>query len=127
MTELKAAIEERLAKMTCESTKHEASNRAGRRRLGDLIERKNKLIAYVDARRLLQMAWPERCAHEAGEEELSLEAELGRQQRQHRQKVNKEARNPSLACLEARQARTDKRRAAAERCKAAGGHGPSSC
>jgi hypothetical protein len=55
MTKLNAAIEERLAEMTRASMEHEASVRAVRRRLGDIIGRKNELIAQVAARRLLQM------------------------------------------------------------------------
>jgi hypothetical protein len=104
MAELNAAIEERLAEMTRKSTEHEASVRAGRHRLGDFIGRKNELIAQVSARRLLQMPSLERRAHETGEEELRLEAELGRQQHQRRQKGNKEARDTGLARLEAREA-----------------------
>jgi hypothetical protein len=41
--------------MTRKSMEHEASVRAGRRLLGDLIRRKNELIARVAACRLLQM------------------------------------------------------------------------
>jgi hypothetical protein len=105
MAKLNTAIEKRLAEMTCESTEHEASVRADRRRLGDLIGRKNELIAQVATRRLLKMPSPERRAHKAGEEELCHEAELCRQQqRQHRQKGNKEARDVGLARLEALQA-----------------------
>jgi hypothetical protein len=81
MAELNATIKERLAEMTRKSTDHEASVWVDRRRLDDLIGQKNELIAQVTARRLLQMPSPERRAHEAGEEELRLEAELGRQQR----------------------------------------------
>nr|XP_051190171.1 uncharacterized protein LOC127303484 [Lolium perenne] len=104
MTKLNTAIKKRLDEMTRESTEHEASARAGRRRLGDLIGRKNELIAQVATRRLLEMPSPERRAHEAGEEELRHEAEIGRQQRQRRQKGNKEARDAGLARLEALQA-----------------------
>jgi hypothetical protein len=47
------AAEEHLAEMTRKSAEHEATVRAGRRCLGDLIGRKNELIAQVTAHRLL--------------------------------------------------------------------------
>ncbi|KAK1664948.1 hypothetical protein QYE76_053107 [Lolium multiflorum] len=50
---LNAVIEARLAKLTHEGREHEASVRAGRRRLGDLIGRKNELIAQEATRCLL--------------------------------------------------------------------------
>jgi hypothetical protein len=79
MAKLNATIEAHLAKLTRERREHEASVRAGRRRLGDLIGRKNELIAQEATRRLLQIPLPDRRAHEAG-----VEAELGRQEWQLR-------------------------------------------
>jgi hypothetical protein len=53
MANLNVVIEERLAELTRETREHEVSVRAGRRRLGDLIDRKNELIAQEAAHRLV--------------------------------------------------------------------------
>jgi hypothetical protein len=50
IAKLNIAIEERLAELTHETRENEASVWAGRRRLGDLIDRTNELIAQQAAR-----------------------------------------------------------------------------
>jgi hypothetical protein len=72
----------------------------GRRRRGssgDLIGRKNELIAQEDARRLVQLPSPDRRAHEE-----AAKAKLSRQQRQRHQQENKEAREAGRVRLDAR-------------------------
>jgi hypothetical protein len=86
MVKLNAAIEARLTELTRETKGREGSIRASCRRLGDLIGRKNEVIAREAARRLLHMPSPDRRAHEE-----DAEAELGREERQRRQQANKEA------------------------------------
>jgi hypothetical protein len=96
MANLNVAIEERLADLTREMKEHEASVRAGRLHLGDLIGWKNELIAQEAATRLVQITSLDRRAHKE-----TAEVELGRQQRQCRQQVNKEAQDVGHVRLEA--------------------------
>ncbi|KAK1628251.1 hypothetical protein QYE76_002566 [Lolium multiflorum] len=58
LANINAAIEERLADLTRVTKEHEATWRAGRRRLGDLLGQKNELLAMRAARHLIQMPSP---------------------------------------------------------------------
>ena len=97
MSELNAAIEQRLAQMTRESADHQASVRASRRHICDLIGRKNALVAEVEARRLLRLPSPERRDHEAVEEEYRLEEERGQDLRAARKRRTEDYKAASLA------------------------------
>ncbi|KAK1609472.1 hypothetical protein QYE76_033145 [Lolium multiflorum] len=78
LANINAAIEERLADLTRVTKEHEATYRAGRRRLGDLLRQKNELLAMRAARHLIQMPSPERRAGRR------CSAERGRQERMRR-------------------------------------------
>jgi hypothetical protein len=99
LANINAAIEERLADLTRVTREHEATWRAGRRRLGDLLGQKNELIAMRAARHLIQMPSPERRAREDAES-----AERGRQERMRRRQEIHEAQAPALVRVEARAA-----------------------
>jgi hypothetical protein len=96
MAKLNVSIEEHLAELTRKTREHEDSVRADRRHLGDLIGWKNELIAQEAATRLVQIPSLDRRAHKE-----TAEVELGRQQRQCRQQVNKEAQDVGHVRLEA--------------------------
>ncbi|KAK1648232.1 hypothetical protein QYE76_066037 [Lolium multiflorum] len=103
LANITAAIEERLADLTRVTKEHEATCRAGRRRLGDLLGQKNELLAMRAARHLIQMPSPERRAREVAA------PERGRQERMRWRKENHEAQAVGRVRLEAR---TDVERAA---------------
>ncbi|KAK1678115.1 hypothetical protein QYE76_038963 [Lolium multiflorum] len=58
LANINAAIEERLADLTRVTKEHEATWRAGRRRLGDLLGQKNELLAMRAARHLIRCPRP---------------------------------------------------------------------
>nr|XP_051211028.1 uncharacterized protein LOC127328474 [Lolium perenne] len=85
---------------------HEATCRAGRSRLGDLVGQKNQLLVRRAACHLIQLPSPERRAREA-----APSAEHGRQECMRRRGENHEAQAAGRVRLEAR---TDVERAAAQ-------------
>jgi hypothetical protein len=99
LANINVAIEERLADLTRVTKEHEATCRAGRRRLGDLLGQKNQLLAMQAARHLMKLPSPERRAREA-----AASVERGRQERMRRREENHEAAATGRVRLEARTA-----------------------